>query len=104
MTEITLPVGLGGGNQPVDTHYIQSLLNKKLPPAAHRGGKLVEDGTCGKNTKTAIRDVQQFIMKVAHPDPTGMLDAAKLNLPTKTPNLDEKIKGSNKTCTQQDIK
>jgi murein DD-endopeptidase MepM/ murein hydrolase activator NlpD len=68
MTQIKNSVGKGGMNLPVETNYIQRLLNKKLHGTAHLKTPLTTDGDCGTNTQNAIRDYQQFILKFAHPD------------------------------------
>ncbi|HEY6530634.1 MAG TPA: M23 family metallopeptidase [Cellvibrionaceae bacterium] len=68
MTQIKNSVGKGGMNLPVETNYVQRLLNKKLHGTAHLKTPLATDGDCGANTQNAIRDYQQFILKFAHPD------------------------------------
>lgn len=68
MTQITNSVGKNGMNLPVDTNYVQRLLNKKLSGTPYLKSPLVTDGDCGTKTQNAIRDFQQFILKFAHPD------------------------------------
>ena len=68
MTNIKNSVGKKGMNLPVETHYVQRLLNKKLLNTPYLKTPLITDGDCGTNTQNAIRDYQQFILKFAHPD------------------------------------
>lgn len=68
MTQIKNSVGKDGMNLPVETNYVQRLLNKKLQGTPYLKTPLVTDGDCGTKTKNAIRDYQQFILKFAHPD------------------------------------
>lgn len=68
MTQIKNSVGKGGMNLPVETNYVQRLLNKKLQSTPYLKTPLVTDGDCGTKTQNAIRDFQQFILKFAHPD------------------------------------
>lgn len=68
MTQIKNSVGKGGMNLPVETNYVQRLLNKKLKGSSYLKTPLDADGDCGQKTQNAIRDYQQFILKFAHPD------------------------------------
>jgi|GEM_PF-684643 len=68
MTQIKNSVGKGGMNLPVETNYVQRLLNKKLKGSSYLKTPLDTDGDCGQKTQNAIRDFQQFILKFAHPD------------------------------------
>ena len=68
MTQIKNSVGKNGMNLPVETNYVQRLLNKKLQGTPYLKSPLVADGDCGTKTQNAIRDYQQFILKFAHPD------------------------------------
>ncbi len=68
MTQIKNSVGKNGMNLPVETNYVQRLLNKKLQGTPYLKSPLIADGDCGTKTQNAIRDYQQFILKFAHPD------------------------------------
>ncbi|MEY4588523.1 MAG: hypothetical protein RL497_599 [Pseudomonadota bacterium] len=68
MTQIKNSVGKNGMNLPVETNYVQRLLNKNLQGTPYLKTPLITDGDCGTKTQNAIRDYQQFILKFAHPD------------------------------------
>lgn len=68
MAQIKNSVGKNGMNLPVETNYVQRLLNKKLQGTPYLKTPLIADGDCGTKTQNAIRDYQQFILKFAHPD------------------------------------
>lgn len=74
MTQIKNSVGKGGMNLPVETNYIQRLLNIKLAKV-NQGKKISEDGDCGPKTQAAIRDFQQKVLRFAHPD--GLIEPGK---------------------------
>ena len=74
MTQIKSSVGKGGMNLPVETNYIQRLLNIKLAKI-HYPHKLSVDGDCGPKTQGAIRDFQQKVLRFAHPD--GLIEPGK---------------------------
>jgi murein DD-endopeptidase MepM/ murein hydrolase activator NlpD len=73
MTTLKHSVGNGGMNLSLDARYVQRLLNIKL---AKINKKIKEDGNCGKKTNDAIREFQQKILKLAHPD--GLIEPGKI--------------------------
>ncbi|MEZ4308173.1 MAG: peptidoglycan-binding domain-containing protein [Polyangiaceae bacterium] len=65
MTMITGSVGRKGANKPDDVRTVQSLLNKKRPAPLK---PVSVDGVSGKETESAIEELQRRVVKLYWPD------------------------------------